>query len=329
MSIARKSVATYVALVLPLLAGGCSKGEEVSATPTAVATVVATATPQVTPTAGPNPETELTPDAFHSPLGGKPATEEEKEYYTRKKEGEDLALARNYAKAIPLFEELLEQQPDDVEVIFYLMLSHGATENAPGKSSKAYPYAEKIVKEHPLSREIDKARAYVNSANLVVPDKFKYGTDTMESKGEWVIDEKPSYKASTDLAFHTSMPARIGPNEQAVLWETEASPATATGVEKLPKGAEVKILAFKEFLHGLTSWRKPVRPKEGEYDNTMFDVTAMYVEVISEGPLLGQKGWVVNHSDRYLGINEEDPWGVWLSNRLGVPRESDLQTPAP
>lgn len=329
MRITRKTAVLCLGLTLPLLAGGCSGGGDAPATPTATPTVVATATPQATPTASLSPTVELTPDAFHSPLGGKPATEAEKEYYARKKEAEDLALARNYTDAIPIFEQLLEQEPGDVEVIFYLMLSHGSTEGAPSKNSKAYPYAEKIVKDHPASREAEKARAYVNSANLSIPDKFKYGTDTMEQRGDWVLAEEPVYKTSGELKFHTGIPARLTPADQAVLWETEASPSTAPVTDLIPKGASVKVLSIKDFLYSLTSWRKPIRPNDVEYDNTIFDVTALYIEVTSEGPLLGKKGWIVHHVDRYLGVSEEDPWGVWISNRLKVDREADLQPPTP
>jgi tetratricopeptide (TPR) repeat protein len=261
-------------------------------------------------------------------LGGKPASEAEKEYYTKKKAAEDLALAKNYEEAIPLFEELHAQDPQDVDVMFYLMLSHGSTEQAPNKKSKAFEFAEKILKSAPESREASKARSYVNSANLNIPDKFSYGADTMATQGGWVMTEEALYKTSADFPIHTSMQARLAPPDQAILWETEASPATSSGSEKLPKGTEVKVLSVKDFIYGLTSWRKPVKADPDNYDTTMFDVSAMYVEVTSEGPLKGKKGWIVNHIDRYLGT-EGDAWGSWISNRLKVLREADLATESP
>lgn len=270
----------------------------------------------------------MTPEARISPLGGKPASDAEKEYYNKKKQAEDLALAKNYKDAIPVFDELHAQSPEDVEVMFYLMLSHGSTEDAPSKKSKAYEFAQKILDQGPSSREAEKARSYVNSANLTIPEKFKYGTDTMASRGEWVMTEEAVYKTQAELPLHVEMSARLTPNDQSILWETEASPATASGFETLPKGTEVKVLSVKDFIYGLTSWRKKVEANPSQFDTTMFDVSALYVEVTSEGPLKEKKGWIVNHVDRYLGT-EGDGWGVWISNRLGILREADLEEASP
>lgn len=335
MSIVRKSRIACLGLALPLLIGGCSGGGDnptaspTKAQPAVSATPGGTATPGATPAASGSPSADLTPQPGISPLGGKPASEAEKEFYTKKKQAEDLSLVGNYEEAIPLFEALHAENPEDLDVIFYLMKSHGAKEVAPSKKSKAFTFAEKVLKAAPDSREAAKARSYVNSANLSIPDKFKYGADTMFSEGNWVLSEEAIYKTSSDVPLHTEMQARgIGPADQAALWETEASPSTAIGVEKLPKGTEVKVLSVEDYIHGTTSWRKKVDANPDKYDTTIFDVSAMYVEVTSEGPLKGKKGWVVNHVDRYLGT-EGDAWGAWISNRLKITREADLATATP
>lgn len=334
MSIDRNFRIACLGLALSLLLGGCSGNkpdDSATAKPTPKATAATTpAAGTATPGASGSPSADLTPDAGISPLGGKPASEAEIEYYGKKKQAEDLALAQNYAEAIPLFEALHAENPEDVDVMFYLLLSHGANEPAPTKKSKAYAYAEKLVKTAPDSREAGKARSYINSANLNIPDKFKYGTDTMLAMGGWVLSEEATYKTSVDMPFHTEIKARgLSPQDQATLWETEAAPATSPATEKLPKGTEVKVLGVKDFIYGLTSWRKKVVEDPDKYDTTIFDVSAMYVEVTGEGPLKGQKGWIVNQVDRFLANGAEDPWGAWISNRLKVLREQDLNTESP
>ena len=315
-------------LLFPLVVAGCSGGGDAPASP-AASPAVSAATPAATgaPAATATPSADLTPGTGISPLGGTPATEEEKEFYNKREEAKDLALARNYVAAIPLLEALHAENPEDMDVMFYLLLCYGSTEDAPKKNSKAFGVAEKIVKRSPDSREADKARSYMNSANLTIPEKFQYGDDTMIAMGSWVMTEEATYKLTSEASLHTGMQARgLSATDQAVLWETEASPATAGATDKLPKGTEVKVLAVKDYLYSLTSWRKKVESDPAKYDTTMFDVTAMYVEVISEGPLKGKKGWMVNHVDRFLG---SDAWGSWISNRLKVLREADMETPTP
>jgi hypothetical protein len=329
MFIYRKSRVAVLSLLFPVLVAGCSGGGDAPATPTRQPT--ASASPQATssPVAA-TPSPDLTPGTGISPLGGKPATEEEKVFYNKRERAKDLALAKNYPAAIPLLEELHVEKPEDMDTMFYLLLSYGSTEEVPKKNSKAFAMAEAIIKESPESREADKARSYINSANLSIPEKFQYGKDTMLAMGEWVPDQEATYKLTGEAALHTNIQARgLSPSDQTVLWETEASPGTSSVTERLTKGAEVKVLAVKDFLYSLTSWRKKVDAKPAKFDTTMFDVTAMYVEVVSEGPLKGKKGWIVNHIDRYLGATEGDEWGSWISNRLKVERENDLATPAP
>ncbi len=311
-------------VVVPLLLTGCSGGgDQPAGTPTSVQT------PAASPTtvASASPNAALTPGAEISPLGGKPLTDEEKEYLNKLQRAKDLALARNYEKAIPLLDELHKQKPDDLNVAFYLMLSHGSTEKAPSKTSKAFEYAQKVMEGSPDSREGERARSYINSANFSLPPTFKYGKETIGSGGGWVLNDTATYKATTDMPFHSAISGRLAPSDQAVLWETEASPATTTSAEKLPKGTEVKVLSTKNFLYGLTSWRKPLKDNLKEYDNTIFDVAAMYVEVTGDGALKGKKGWIVNQVDRWLAVKSEgeDEWGVWVPNRLKVDREADLE----
>lgn len=331
-------------LALATFVAGCSGGGDAPASPTnqpaatasPAATAAATpapdasATPGATPGATGSPSAELTPEPGISPLGGRVLSETEKEYFNKKEKAKDLALAKNYEAALPILDELHAHDPEDVDVMFYLLLSHGSSEEIPKKKSKAYEFAEKLLKAAPDSREAGKARSYINSANLSIPDKFKYGDDTMDLRGNWVLAEESTYKIASEAPLHTEMQARgLSPGDQAILWETEASPATNPVTDKLPKGTEVKVMGVKDYLYGLTSWRKKLDAKP-KLDTTIFDVTAMYVEVTSEGPLKGKKGWIVNHVDRYLGSSEEgDVWGSWISNRLQIPRETDLETPTP
>ena len=32
-------------------------------------------------------------------------------------------------------------------------------------------------------------------------------------------------------------------------------------------------------------------------------------------------GWIVNQVDRYLDKDRPDPWGVWIPDRFGLPRQ--------
>lgn len=311
---------------MPLLLAGCSGGgDQPTGTPAPPQTPAATASVPAT-SASASPTAALTPGTEISPLGGKPLTDEEKEYLNKLQQAKDLALAKNYEKAIPLLDELHQQRPDDLDVSFYLMLSHGSTEKAPSKTSKAFEYAQKVMEGSPDSREGERARSYINSANFSLPPTFKYGKETIGSGGGWVLNDTATYKATADMPFHSAISSRLAPNDQSVLWETEASPATATSAEKLAQGTEVKVLSTKDFLYGLTGWRKPIKDDLKEYDNTIFEVAAMYVEVTGEGPLKGKKGWIVNQVDRWLAAKPEgeDEWGVWIPNRLKVEREADF-----
>ena len=326
MIIARNHRLSCLTLITPLLLVGCSGGGD-QPTQSATPATSATAPPTTAPTVAVAPTASLTPTVALSPLGGKPLSEEEKEYLNKLQSAKDLALAKNYDKAIPLLDELHTSKPDDPDVVFYLMLAHGSTEKAPTKTSKAYEYAQKVLEGSPDSRSSQRARSYVNSSNFSLPADFKYGTDTIGTQGNWILNETATYKTSADMPFHSALPGRLGAQDQAVLWETEASPATATGAEKLPKGTDVKVLTNKNFLHSLTSWRKPIKSDLKVFDDTIFDVAAMYVEVVSDGPLKGKKGWIVNQIDRYRAPSPEgeDEWGVWIPNRLKVEREADFK----
>lgn len=333
MLITQSTRVRCLAVAVPLLLSGCSGGgsDQPSGTPTPAKTPAAAVTAAPTAAASVSPSAALTPGDNFSPLGGKPLSEEEKEYLNKLQQAKDLALAKNYEKAVPLLDELHAQKPEDLDVMFYLMLSHGSTEAAPSKTSKAFEYAQKVLAGSPDSREGERARSYINSANFAVPPNFKYGTATIGSGGGWVLNETATYKATVDMPFHSAISGRLSPGDQAVLWETEASPSTATTAEKLAKGTEVKVISTKEFLYGLTSWRKPIKNDFKEFDPTIFDVAAMYIEVTGEGPLKGKKGWVVNQVDRWQAAKPEgeDEWGVWITNRLKVDRNADLEPAKP
>ncbi len=317
----RKVRSTRVAslgLVFPLLLGGCG-GDDPAPTPspakTTVATPAATTQPEATPT-----ETAGTPDAGISPLGGKPATEEEKKYYNDQKAAEDLALARNYQEAIPKFEELIKRNPEDAENYFYLMLSHGWLEDRPSKKSKAYSNAEKVLELAKDPKLSDRARHYIIAAQFEEPPAdFKYKIDTRTAQNSFVHYPDESYRLLSDTPVHTELQPRLDPEGKTILWESAISPDHFKDQVKIvPKGQMVKILGEQAFLYSLTSWRKPVRPKPAKYNDKMFDVAVVYVEVISEGDHKGTKGWVVHHMDRWIDRAGEDPWAVWLPNRIDL-----------
>lgn len=313
-------------LMLPLMLVGCSKDAPVpAATVTATTTASGSPTPE-TIAASASPTADLTPTVNLSPLGGTPATEEEIDFYNRKKEAQDLTLNKNYDKAIPLLEKLHTEAPTDTEVLFNLLMSYGSLEPAPSKKSKAYTYAEQILSHGAGTREAEKARAYINTANLALPETFKYGTDTMEQRGNWVFAPEDVFQVKADIPWHTNL-SSLGPADQVILWDTEASPTTSSA-EKLPKGSKVSIVSTRDFFYSLNSWRKILPPKLAEFDPTIFDISAMYVEVVSDGALKGKKGWIVNQADRYLGKPDAE-WGVWIDNRIQVPRDADLAETTP
>jgi tetratricopeptide (TPR) repeat protein len=281
----------------------------------------ASATPQATTTA--TPKAPKTPEPNISPLGGKPATEEEKEYYRLQKKAEDMVLSRNYEEAIPLLEQAMEQRPDDPENPFYLLLSHGSLEMVPSKGSAAYPYAKKILELDPKSNEAARARAYLIGAEFTVPKDFKYGPKTSFTYGAFLYDTKTPYKLVVDTPLHSKMNARLGKDAKAKLWEAEVAPKMAGKTLKLPKGTEVEVLSEAHYFHSLTSWRKPLPAQPKEYSDSIFEVNAFYVEVVSDDDNKGKKGWIVNQVDRYVDKDREDPFGVWIKDRLNLVREAE------
>jgi hypothetical protein len=306
-------------IAVGLALGGCS-GDDPAPDATATPQVTATATAAATPTAPKTPEPNI------SPLGGKPATEEEKEYYRLQKKAEDMVLSRDYEGAIPLLEQAMQQNPDDPDNSFYLLLSHGSLEMVPSKGSAAYPYAKKILEVAPRSNEAERARAYLIGAEFQLPEGFKYGNKTFYTYGAFVFDPQTAYKLNADTPLHADLNARLGKDGKAKLWEAEVAPKMVGEFLKLPKGTEVQILSESHYFHSLTSWRKPLPAQPKEYDDTIFEVNAFYVEVVSEGENKGKKGWIVNQIDRYTGTGQEgeDPFGVWIQDRLDIPREAEI-----
>lgn len=308
---------TFCAATLGLALSGCSGGDDPAPTPTATATPTATVTATATPVA------KNTPDPNISPLGGKPATEEEKQYYRLQTKAKDLVLARSYEDAIPLLEQALEQKPDDYENHFFLLLAHGSLDKVPSKGSAAYPHAKKVVELAPNTTEAERAKAYLVGAEFEVPDDFKYGKKTFFSWGGFVFNEETAYKLAAPAQLHTEIGPRISRDQKATLWEAEIAPDMITNTLTLEKGTEVKILTQEHYFHSLTSWRKPLPQDPKEFDDNIFEVNAFYVEVVSEGDNKGKKGWLVNQMDRYVSDESEDPFGVWFPDRLKILREAE------
>ena len=230
-------------------------------------------------------------------------------------------LAKSYEEAIPLLEQAHEQQPDDVENSFYLLLSHGSLEQVPSKGSAAYPYAKKVMELDPGSNEASRARAYLIGSELSIPKDFKYGKNTMAAKGAFVYDPEAAYKLATDAPLHTEIEPRMRRDDDATLWEAEVAPDMVTNTTLLTKGTEVAILSEKRFFYSLTSWRKRLPKEPKEFDNNIFEVNAFYVEVVSEGDNRGKKGWLVNQIDRHIDENAADQFGVWIPDRLKLERQ--------
>ena len=220
----------------------------------------------------------------------------------------------------------MEQNPEDPENPFYLLLSHGSLEMVPSKGSAAYPYAKKIVELAPKSTEAERAKAYLVGAELDVPKDFKYGDKTFYTYGGFVFEPQTPYKLVADTPLHADLNARLGKDGKARLWEAEVAPDMVEETIKLDKGTEVQILSESHYFYSLTSWRKPLPAEPKEFSDSIFEVNAFYVEVVSEGDNKGKKGWIVNQVDRYLGQNEENPFGVWVKDRLNLTREAEAST---
>ena len=134
-----------------------------------------------------------------------------------------------------------------------------------------------------------------------------------------------SYKLIFSAPLHTKVGARLGKDGKATLWEAEIAPKMVRGITKLSKGAEVQLLSENHFYYGLTSWRKPLKqnPQDKDLNESIFEINAFYVEVVSDGDSKGKKGWLVNKVDRYISDTDQDPFGTWIPDRLGLGREVD------
>ncbi len=86
------------------------------------------------------------------------------EYDVLKRKGVDLALGKGWEKAIPLLSQAAEQNPDDAEVQFYLMLSKGNLEEGPSVHSEAYFHAKNVIDLTPGSTEASRALDYLAAA---------------------------------------------------------------------------------------------------------------------------------------------------------------------
>lgn len=298
-------------LVFPLLLAGCG-GDDPDPSPTTSATPAAT-------TKAPPPVATNTPDPHFSPLGGKPATEAEKKYDRAQKVAQDTQHSKKYEEAIPLFNELVKERPDDAENYFYLMLSHGWLEGRPTKDSEAYKNAKKVLELTPTGKHAKRATRYCIAAEFVEPgDDFKYkiNTRTAQEKFEHYPDE--TYKLAAETPLHADLKPALDKDGKATLWEAEISPGHYPKLEKLPKGLMVKVLGEQAYFYSLNSWRKPVRRAPSKYNDKMFDVAVFYIEVVAEGEHKGKKGWVVHHMDRWIDRLGEDPWAEWISNRVDL-----------
>lgn len=311
--------------VAALLLGGCGGQEAPPATPSPTA-AEATATPEVsgTPEATPDATPEATPEATSTPRAGAATpSSAEVEAYQAKQKAKDLVLARSYEEAIPVLEGLVEKNPKDHELHFYLMLAHGNLDYEPSPESKAYTYAQKVVDLAPTTNEGVKAKDYIISANSEPkqPKQSVPGT-TLDKMTAWTLDRDALYKLPADTTIYTGAKAGLTKDGQKQIWQMEVYPEAIAATETLPKGTEIMVLGENEFLYSKNAWRGPLPRSEADYNSNMYKISAFYVEVVS-GDKKDTTGWLVNQMDRWVAQSpdSEQPWGVWVDNRLNLPRE--------
>ena len=315
-----------------LLVGGCSGGTP-PATPTTAVTTSATTSAETgtpapagteTPSETPDASATATPDGTGTPdlsATGTPGAEEtlDPAYVKLKEEGLNLALGKGYEEAIPHLNKALEVKPDDPEVHFYLMLSHGNVEDSPSPKSEAYPHAKKVLELAPGSSMAERARDYVLSAESEpkkpMPD---LNADPIERPGAWKVDSSVVYTLPT--AVNLLPDRKWGDSTMKELWYLEVVPRSVAEKIEIPKGTKVTLLDGKDYHFSKLSWRG-AKLKDEDFDTDTFLLTVFEIEV-DDGPKKGTKGWMVNQMDRFAGLTEKNVrvWGTKVGPRLPIAR---------
>ncbi|MCA9791886.1 MAG: tetratricopeptide repeat protein [Candidatus Eremiobacteraeota bacterium] len=262
-----------------------------------------------------------TPEAALTPEGPSP---EEIAFHKLFTKAEDLVYARNYEEAKPVLEEIIKQKPDDVEAHFLMLLTLGNEEPEPSTDSEAFKYAARVVELAPKSPHADKARSYIASAHAkTLESRSEVGAETLDKTRGWEIEKGAAYDLKEDTRMFTGAADNLIKSGERRLWEMEVYPEGEEESVLLPKGTKVQILGQSEFLYSKTAWRGPIPKNRKDYDSNMFNVSAFYVAVVSDGDLSGKQGWIINQMDRWITDDPEDkhPWGVWIYNRARVLRK--------
>lgn len=143
-------------ICLLVLVSGCSSppAPPPPATPTAAPTPVTSASASATPSETPTPSVDV---------GG------------LVREATDLSLRGKHEQALVPLEKALAAAPDDPEVHLQLFLCYSSLDPMPGKKSRAYPHAQKVVELVGGARS-NKAREYLEAADAMGDSKPLSGT---------------------------------------------------------------------------------------------------------------------------------------------------------
>ncbi|MEW6278390.1 MAG: hypothetical protein AB1758_07215 [Candidatus Eremiobacterota bacterium] len=277
------------------------------------------------------------------------------EYDLLKRQGQELMLGKAYEKAVPVLTRALEQQPDDGEVHFFLLIAKGAQEGTPSMSSEAYQHARRVVDLMPDTDESTRAMAYIAAADVLVQQGFAKaappstptpgatpGAKTpspaptiavkplrskepaLNEEEVFIFDPSAAMTLEAPTRMLVSRGGRISPDTMKRIWQVELYPQAvipANSVRELPKGTRLKIQNSEVFIYNLASWRAPVPPLQGErgeilHEPNEFRVAALNV-LVEEADGKETKGWIVNQVEKF---QDDGTWVVLVGNRLKLER---------
>jgi hypothetical protein len=233
------------------------------------------------------------------------------EYDVLKRKGVDLALAKGWEKALPLLSQAAEQNPDDAEIQFYLMLSKGNLEDGPSVHSEAYFHAKNVLDLAPDSTEATRALDYLAAAESEAllkgeaipamtmtsgspspsaspgaskspsPSKSPSGTGkspyaptkepALADKEIFVVTPGQAVQLPEAIRSQDSMINQLSDQIQKRIWQTEVYPKAAQPVREMPKGAKVRLQDAQTFYYNIASWRGPVVYAEDDKRNIVYD----------------------------------------------------------
>lgn len=309
------------------------------------------------PSASPSPSSTPTPEVDYTPGDNGPSVRQSlSEYDVLKRKGMDLTLGKAYEKAIPLLADAAEQNPDDAEVQFYLLLAKGNLEERPSVRSESYMHARNVIELAPKSNEASRAMDYIAAAESeakltgevipALPDAVSTSPSPSKSASpspsgspaskepypptkEPVLEEKeifvvkPGQQVQLPEAIRSfeSMTAQLGPDLQKRIWQAEVYPK-AVEVRELPKGLKVKLQGSEIYVYNIASWKGPITyqmdsvKREIVYDANTYRVGAVQL-LLELKDGSEAKVWFVNHLER---MQPDGNWKVLIGNRLQLER---------